>query len=99
MTAKDWLCVHCRRNHAQGHPEGLCVDCLRHRAYGVIIANAIGNGHGYDVLDALATLMGTVTRLRRAHNKEMADEQREAARGALDSYASGRIDGRSEGRQ
>lgn len=86
---KDWRCLVCRRSWAKGQPDQTCSDCRRHVAYGVIVAACVGNGVGYDVLDALATVMGTTTRLRRQHNRELMDEQRAAQHDVRDAYVEG----------
>jgi hypothetical protein len=94
----DWACLTCRRAYAKGQPNQICGDCRRHMAYGVIVYACVGNGVGLEVLDALSTLMGTATRLRRQHNREVFDEQREAHRDASAAYSEGLAHGQGHSR-
>lgn len=104
MTAAenpDWRCVVCRRLYAKNEPDRTCSECRRHLAYGVlvelIVDSAMSGAAECDALNALATVMGTATRLRRQFNKDLRDEQRAAQRDARDAYADGQANGRASG--
>lgn len=98
MADATWSCRVCHRAYAKDQPDRVCADCRRLQAYGVLVDACVGNGFGYDVLDAIATLMGTTTRLRRQHSRELMDEQRGAQRDAREAYHDGLDHGRQEGR-
>lgn len=80
-----------------------CDDCRRHQAIGVLVelvANFChwdGPAERADALDAIAALLGNVTRLRRAHNRDMREEQRSAQADARGAYQEGLNTGRSGG--
>lgn len=100
----DWRCRVCRRAYA---PNATCVDCQRLQAYGALIAFVLDEhqvpgrltAQGCDLLDAVASLMGSVTRLRRQHNREVSDEQRDAQRDARSAYHEGFVEGQHSGRE
>jgi hypothetical protein len=88
-------CRICHRNWNFSPQEQPCEECLRLIAYGVLVDACLAHWN-LTALEALSRLMGTTTRLRREHRKEMFAEQREAQRGARDAYSEGVDVGRHE---
>lgn len=71
---------------------------VRLRAYGRIVEALAGPSRidqidvRLDALDAVADLLTDDVRIRRAHNREMIDEQREAQRAVRDAHTEGRLE-------
>jgi hypothetical protein len=76
--------------------KGMCLECQRHQAWGVIVDALTDDGYALDALDAVADLMTERVRLLRQHQKELREEAREAQRSATDAYHEGHADGRHE---
>lgn len=99
------LCERCRRLKAIGALAEVVfrviVDDALHADRGLHLhSNRWGiSWHGLieparlDALDALADLLTDHAVLRRRHRRELAEEQRDAQRGAAESFASGMLEG------
>jgi hypothetical protein len=97
------ICDDCRRHQAIGFLVEWILTELDDR--GQLRVEWRGGEHGrlhltkplqeghLQALDAIAGLLGAVTRARRAGNKALMDEQRAAQRDARDAYAEGRAEG------
>lgn len=89
-------CQTCRYRYSQDVTKP-CSECHRHLAIGVLVQMLIWNKPGralspgeLTALDAIADLMGTATRLRREHNRELREESKAAQQDSRDAYQEGR---------